>query len=135
MVRTGHWFASPLHCPQIRLNVLFSFDAGMLRLKKHKVNNARRVILRSSATGKIIIVRFSPFALRFLCDSQATSTLFFFPLGLCRTSAYTPVYNQNAMAKLSPSLVTLRRLKRRRRRCSIAYAWLLKQRRLRWQRH
>ncbi|KAH9061316.1 hypothetical protein EDB87DRAFT_1611110 [Lactarius vividus] len=30
---------------------------GMLRLKKHKVTNARRVILRSSTTGKIIIVR------------------------------------------------------------------------------
>ncbi|KAH9047829.1 hypothetical protein EDB84DRAFT_386909 [Lactarius hengduanensis] len=28
---------------------------GMLRLKKHKVTNARRVILRSSTTGKIII--------------------------------------------------------------------------------
>jgi len=28
---------------------------GMLRLKKHKVNNARRAILRSSTTGKIII--------------------------------------------------------------------------------
>ncbi|KAH9978600.1 hypothetical protein BGW80DRAFT_684921 [Lactifluus volemus] len=28
---------------------------GMLRLKKHKETNARRVILRSSATGKIII--------------------------------------------------------------------------------
>ncbi|KAI0297110.1 hypothetical protein BC826DRAFT_967791 [Russula brevipes] len=30
---------------------------GMLRLKKHKETNARRVILRSSTTGKIIIVR------------------------------------------------------------------------------
>jgi len=28
---------------------------GMLRLKKHKETNARRVILRSSITGKIII--------------------------------------------------------------------------------
>ncbi|KAH9176355.1 hypothetical protein EDB89DRAFT_152122 [Lactarius sanguifluus] len=28
---------------------------GMLRLKKHKVTNARRIILRSSTTGKIII--------------------------------------------------------------------------------
>ena len=30
---------------------------GLLRLKKHKETNARRVILRSSTTGKIIIVR------------------------------------------------------------------------------
>jgi len=30
---------------------------GMLRLKKHKETNARRVILRSNTTGKIIIVR------------------------------------------------------------------------------
>jgi hypothetical protein len=29
----------------------------MLRLKKHKATNARRVILRSNTTGKIIIVR------------------------------------------------------------------------------
>lgn len=38
---------------------LFSFHLciGMLRLKKHKENDARRVILRSSTTGKIFIVR------------------------------------------------------------------------------
>ena len=34
----------------------------MLRLKKHKETNARRVILRATTTGKIVIVRF-PFLL------------------------------------------------------------------------
>jgi nucleoporin NUP2 len=34
-----------------------SLCIGMLRLKKHKETNARRVILRSNTTGKIIIVR------------------------------------------------------------------------------
>jgi nucleoporin NUP2 len=33
------------------------FCIGMLRLKKHKETTARRVILRSATTGKIIIVR------------------------------------------------------------------------------
>jgi nucleoporin NUP2 len=36
---------------------LFRLCIGMLRLKKHKETDARRVILRSSTTGKIIIVR------------------------------------------------------------------------------
>jgi hypothetical protein len=49
----------------------------MLRLKKHKATNARRVILRSNTTGKIIIVRWLSFACPRL-DLMRFFILFFF---------------------------------------------------------
>ena len=45
---------------------------GMLRLKKHKETNARRVLLRNSSTGKITIVRaFSRYVLCVWCAQSA----------------------------------------------------------------
>lgn len=60
---------------------LTDWISGVLRLKKHKENDSRRVLLRNSSTGKVVIVSVDPRTLHPV-DGSLTS---------CRrrTSAYT----------------------------------------------
>lgn len=44
---------------------------GILRLKKHKENDSRRVLLRNSSTGKVVIVSANTYA--FLCTCTDAS--------------------------------------------------------------